>query len=124
MAKVGIVMGSDSDLPVMRKAAEMLEKFGIGKSTERGDAYTDTTIIVSGGNQGLELACKAFCNEGDAVICEDPSFIGALNAFRSFNAHLAGIPLEDDGIDPQILEKTILAMRSCEERINAEMESR
>ena len=29
MAKVGIVMGSDSDMPVMRKAAEMLERFGI-----------------------------------------------------------------------------------------------
>ena len=29
MAKVGIVMGSDSDLPVMSKAAEMLDKFGI-----------------------------------------------------------------------------------------------
>ena len=51
--------------PPLRQAvsARLLEKFGIGKSTERGDAYTDTTIIVSGGNQGLELACKAFCNE-------------------------------------------------------------
>lgn len=29
MAKVGILMGSDSDLPVMKKAADMLEKFGI-----------------------------------------------------------------------------------------------
>ena len=44
------------------------EKFGIGRDF-------DTTIIVSGGQQGIELACKTFCNEGDAVICENPSFM-------------------------------------------------
>lgn len=95
--------------PPLRQAvsARLLEKFGIGKSTERGDAYTDTTIIVSGGNQGLELACKAFCNEGDAVICEDPSFIGALNAFRSNGARTLGVPLCEDGIDTDALEELL-----------------
>lgn len=88
--------------PPLRAAVEarMKEKFGIG-----GD--DDMTIITSGGQQGIELLCKALCNEGDAVICENPSFIGALNAFRSNGAQTIGVPLKDDGIDTEILEKTL-----------------
>lgn len=76
------------------------EKFGIGRDF-------DTTIIVSGGQQGIELACKTFCNEGDAVICENPSFIGALNAFRSNGARTVGVNMESDGMDTDELERVI-----------------
>ena len=72
-------------------AERLKEKFNIG-------GENDMTVIVSGGQQGIELACKALCNEGDVVICENPSFIGALNAFRSNGARLVGVELEDDGI--------------------------
>ena len=94
-------------------AARLKDKFGIGRSVAAGDAFNDTTVIVSGGNQGLELACKAFCNEGDVVIAEDPSFIGALNAFRSNGAVTLGVPLvrtasgEDDGMDTEALEELL-----------------
>lgn len=92
--------------PPLRRAVEerMLEKFSIGKSVARGDKFNDMTLIVSGGNQGLELACKVLCNEGDVVVAEDPSFIGALNAFRSNGAVTLGVPLCDDGIDTDALE--------------------
>ncbi len=83
------------------------EKFNIGRSTKNGDAFDDTTIIVSGGQQGIELACKVFCNEGDAVICENPTFIGALNAFRSNGAKPVGVTLDDDGMNINELEETI-----------------
>ncbi|MBE6647652.1 MAG: PLP-dependent aminotransferase family protein [Ruminococcaceae bacterium] len=82
-------------------------KFNIGKSIADGDAFDDTTMIVSGGQQGIELACKVFCNEGDAVICENPTFIGALNAFRSNGATPVGVTLEDDGMNIEELEETI-----------------
>lgn len=81
-------------------AARIFEKFGIGREF-------DQTIVTTGGQQGIELACKAFCNEGDAVICENPSFIGALNAFRSNGARTIGVPLRADGIDLAILEETL-----------------
>ncbi len=58
----------------------------------------DMVIITSGGQQGIELTCKVLCNEGDAVICENPSFIGALNAFRSLGVTPLGVELEEDGI--------------------------
>lgn len=69
----------------------------------------DQTIITTGGQQGIELACKALCNEGDTVVCENPSFIGALNAFRSCGCDTVGVPLADDGIDTVELEKTLTA---------------
>lgn len=88
-------------------AQRQKEVFHIGKSVADGDAFDDTTIIVSGGQQGIELACKILCNEGDVVLCEDPTFVGALNAFRSNGARTVGIPLHEDGIDTDVLEQTL-----------------
>lgn len=67
----------------------------------------DDLIIVTGGQQGIELTCKVMCNEGDTVICENPSFIGALNAFRSLGAKLVGVPLDGDGVNLEALENAL-----------------
>ncbi len=67
----------------------------------------DEVIITSGGQQGLELACKVLCNEGDTVLCEDPSFIGALNAFRSYNVNLVGVMTDSEGIIISELEAAL-----------------
>ena len=64
-------------------------------------------MIVSGGQQGLELTCKVMCNEGDVVLTEDPSFIGALNAFRSNGAKTVGVEMDEDGINIEKLRKAI-----------------
>jgi 2-aminoadipate transaminase len=57
----------------------------------------------------MDLLCKCLCNEGDTVICEDPSFIGSLNAFRSYRANLVGVPMEEDGIHLGLLEAALKA---------------
>lgn len=87
--------------PLREQVAERLKtKFGIGREY-------DMTIITSGGQQGIDLACKVLCNEGDTVICENPSFIGALNAFRSYGVNLKGLDVGTDGIDPAELEEVL-----------------
>ena len=88
----------------LREAIAARQKARFGETMVRD---TDTTLIVTGGQQGLELACKAFCNEGDAIICENPSFIGALNAFRSNGVTPIGVEMEDDGISLSKLEETL-----------------
>ena len=99
---------TDGYSPLRELIAQRQKKlFSIGCSTANGDAFDDTTVIVSGGQQGIELACKVFCNEGDAVICENPTFIGALNAFRSNGASPIGVTLEDDGMNIEELEEKI-----------------
>ena len=89
------------------KLRELIKK----RISEKFSAGTpdDETIITSGGQQGIELACKALCNIGDAVICENPSFIGSLNSFRSNGARPVGVPLEDDGINIEKLEEALIA---------------
>ena len=101
--------GATEGYSPLREAIEkrQKEKFNIGKKLACGDKFDDTTIIVSGAQQGIELACKVFCNEGDAVICENPTFIGALNAFRSNGATPVGVELEEDGINTEKLEEAL-----------------
>lgn len=67
----------------------------------------DTTLIVSGATQVMDLVTKVLCNEGDTVICEEPSFIGSLNCFRSYGCKLKGVPVEADGMDVNALEEVL-----------------
>ena len=88
--------------PKLRKqvSERLASKFGIGKEY-------DSLIITTGGQQGIDLVAKVLCNEGDTIICENPSFIGALNAFRAYNTHLVGVDLLDDGPDMNMLEQAL-----------------
>lgn len=71
------------------------------------DPSRDDLIVTSGGQQANELSCKVLLNEGDTLLCEDPCFIGSLNAFRSYNVNLVGIETQEDGIDLEKLENAI-----------------
>ena len=69
----------------------------------------DDILITTGAQQIMDLCSKALVNEGDVVICEAPSFIGSLNTFRSYNAKLAGVPVEPDGMSTEMLEEALKA---------------
>ncbi|MBQ0083650.1 MAG: PLP-dependent aminotransferase family protein [Clostridiales bacterium] len=88
-------------MPLREKIKERLKK-GENIGTE-----DDDLIVVSGGQQGIELTVKVLLNEGDTIIVEEPSFIGATNAFRSYGANLVGVPLKEDGMDIDILEEKL-----------------
>ncbi len=86
--------------PLVTKVSERLKAQNILKET-------DKVIITTGGQQGIDLGTKAIINPGDGIACETPSFIGALNCFRTYEAKLYGIPLLEDGLDTDILDKTL-----------------
>ena len=67
----------------------------------------DNILITSGAQQVMDLATKAICNEGDAIICESPSFVGSVNAFRSYGLNLVGVPMQSDGMDMDVLEQKL-----------------
>ena len=77
------------------------------KKADCFDENSDELIITSGAQQANELACKVLLNEGDTLFCEAPSFIGSLNAFKSYNVNLVGIPMEDDGMKLDALEEAL-----------------
>lgn len=80
--------------------ARLRDKFACGTDD-------DDVIIVSGAQQGAELTCKVLCNEGDTVLCENPTFIGVLNALRSYNVNVRGIPMQGDGLDVDYMAKVL-----------------
>ena len=94
--------GITEGFPGLREeiAKRQKARFGIGRDF-------DMTVVTSGGQQGLELCCRVLCNKDDVVLCENPSFIGALNAFRACGAKTVGIPMDEDGINIEALEKLI-----------------
>ena len=67
------------------------EKYNIG--TENDDL-----LIISGGQQCLDFTAKCLVNDGDTVIVEAPSFLNALNTYRTYGARLVGVPMGDDGM--------------------------
>lgn len=73
----------------------------------------DELIITSGAQQANELACKVMLNRGDTLICESPSFIGSINAFKSYGVNLVGIPLENDGMNMEALEEALKTNPNC-----------
>lgn len=88
--------------PELRRALleRMARKEGIGKAFDR-------CLIMSGGQQGVELVTKTLVDPGDVVLVEEPSYLGALNIFRSHNAKLAGVALDEHGIIPEALEQCL-----------------
>ncbi len=103
-ASVALQYGTTEGYLPLRElvAGHLHRRFGI-------DTTANMTVITSGGQQAIELACKTFCDAGDVVICENPSFIGALNAFRSLGATPVGVELEEDGISLNGLEAALKA---------------
>jgi 2-aminoadipate transaminase len=67
----------------------------------------DNLIINTGSQQALDLLGKIFIDPGDYVICGLPSYLGGLNAFTVYGAKLRGIPFDDKGMIPSLLEDAI-----------------
>ena len=78
---------------------------------KKAGAYNDgdEVLITTGANQGIDLTAKAIINNGDKIIVENPSFIGSLNAFRTYECQLVGVDVEADGMDVVKLEETLKA---------------
>jgi 2-aminoadipate transaminase len=86
-------------LPGMREAlAARLE-------AQQGRRPADTELLVtSGGIEALELVAKSFLDRGDLTLVEAPTYLGAIMAFRSFEAEVAAVPLDADGLIVDELE--------------------
>lgn len=72
----------------------------------------ENILITTGSQQALDLCGKIFINRGDVVLCGLPSYLGGLNAFSNYGALLRGIPLDDHGMRPDLLEKAIVKLKN------------
>jgi 2-aminoadipate transaminase len=69
----------------------------------------DELLITSGAIEALELVGKTFLDPGDLVVVEGPTYLGALMAFRGFGATVATVPIDDDGLQVDELERQLVA---------------
>jgi 2-aminoadipate transaminase len=83
----------------------------VAKWLETQDIHVsiDEELVTTASQQGLDLICKAFFDPGDVVFCGLPTYLGAVQAFTLFQATKIGVPLEDDGMDIDELERRIVA---------------
>jgi 2-aminoadipate transaminase len=99
--KAALQYGTTQGLKQLRDViAERSYKDGI-------DVEPDDIIITSGSQQSLDTVGKMFLNPGDTAIVGLPTYLGGINAFKSYESNLAGIPLDKDGMMVDVLEDTI-----------------
>jgi len=100
--KTALQYGTTQGLLELREAiAERSYKDGIK------DITAENVIITSGSQQALDSVGKLFINPGDTALVGSPTYLGGINAFRSYESILKGIPLDEDGMKMDLLEETI-----------------
>ncbi len=85
----------------------------VGLMAEEGiDAEPHQVLVTSGAQQGLEFMAKIFCDPGDLILTEAPTYVGALDAFSSLQAQMQTIDTDGDGLIPEALEEAIAQLAS------------
>ena len=77
----------------------------MGPSTHSSDV--DGITLTSGSQEGIEIAGRLFLNEGDGVVCENPSYLGAFNAFRPYGPRMIPVNMDEDGLCVDELEELL-----------------
>ncbi len=101
--KVALQYGATQGINELREAiAERSHKEGMTSG-----ASAENVMITSGSQQALDAVGKIFLNPGDIALVGLPSYLGGINAFRSYEANLVGIPLDKEGMQVDLLEEKI-----------------
>ena len=63
--------------------------------------------MTSGARQGVDLVARALIEPGDVVVIESPTFVGTLSSLRATGARVIGVPVDEDGLDVDSLERVL-----------------
>ncbi len=101
--------GSDCVQYSISRGITPLRELLAQRATDRGTKTSPSNLqIVAGAQQGLELVARTFLDPGDYIICEYPTYVGALQAFNYYRARYAPVEMDDQGmIMEQVEEKLI-----------------
>jgi DNA-binding transcriptional MocR family regulator len=79
-------------------------------------AHPDDVVVTVGSQQAVDLVTRIFCDPGDVVICEAPSYVGALGVFRAYQCDVVHAEMDDQGLVPAALEQAIGAVAASGRR--------
>jgi DNA-binding transcriptional MocR family regulator len=80
-------------------------------------ATPDNVVITSGSQQALDYITRIFINPGDVILAEAPNYVGALGVFRSFQAEVANVAIDDLGLVPDKFEKQLKRLDQIGKRV-------
>ncbi len=104
---VALQYGSGQGNPELREQiTEVMRLEGI-------DAHPDDVVVTVGSQQAVDLVTRIFCDPGDVVLCEAPSYVGALGVFKSFQCDVVHVEMDADGLVPEALEQAIATVRAA-----------
>jgi len=92
---------SEGYVPLREFIVRKMGRYGIVASV-------DNVLITTGSQQALDLVSRVLLDPGDVIIIEAPTFVGALQSFRAYQASYASVPLDDDGMLVDVLEQKIV----------------
>lgn len=92
---------TEGHAPLRRKIAERMQ------STWNACVAPDQVLVTSGSQQGLDLTGKLLLDEGDVVLCESPTYLGAISAWNVVRPRWVEVETDDDGMVPAALERTL-----------------
>jgi len=83
------------------------------------DLSLNQVLVTTASQQGLDLLAKAFLDPGDVIFCGLPTYLGAIQSFSLFQADKIGVPLQEDGMDLDVLEEQIAEARRVSKVLKA-----
>ena len=90
----------------------MLRELIAKRATERGtESASENIIVTTGGQQALELVGRTFITPGQYILCESPTYVGALQVFNSYQAKYAAVTMDHDGMIIDEVEEKIKKYR-------------
>ncbi|NLE96937.1 MAG: PLP-dependent aminotransferase family protein [Propionibacterium sp.] len=98
------------ELPIREAILDVMALEGIS-------AHPDDIVITAGSQQGLDLVTRVFCNPGDVILAESPSYVGAIGTFLSYQTEVVHVPSDEHGIDPVALRETIRRLKGQGKRV-------
>ncbi|MCK2245107.1 MULTISPECIES: PLP-dependent aminotransferase family protein [unclassified Crossiella] len=103
--------GSAQGIPALREQiCQIMALEGIS-------AHPDDVTVTVGSQSGLDMVTRIFCDPGDVVVAEAPSYVGALGTFTAYQAEVVHVPLDDEGLIPAELERTLSALAAAGRRV-------
>lgn len=77
----------------------------------------DQILITNGSQQALDIVGRVLLDPGDVIVCELPSYLGGLQAFRYYQIEMVGVPQDDEGLEPDRLAGVLRDLRRAGRRL-------
>jgi 2-aminoadipate transaminase len=108
---VALQYGSAHGVPELREQiCEVMALEGI-------NAHPDDVVVTVGSQMGLDMVTRIFCDPGDVVLAEGPSYVGALGSFAAYQAQVVHVGMDADGLMPDALREAVAAVERSGRRI-------